>query len=367
MRISRYRFIAVATYFGRTVSLFLIFVGSVCRAEVPQELRPWLGEQKWQRDTDGPVVSLGNTGEFDDMHIFAPSVARENGGFRLWYCGSRGKVTERVFRLGLAASDDGLRFVKHASNPVFEMDKSKRSVLTPTLLRAPNGSVLREDGKLRMWFSSTDFHDESSRHTLHETTSEDGIHWSRASEVRLDNIYAPTVIKIDRVYQMWYTDVSQEPWVIRHASSEDGRRWRVLPEPALKIDQTWEKDRLFYPTVLKIDGAYLMWYGSYWTKRADSTALGFAVSLDGARWLKHPQNPVLRPDPKRPWESNYVTSQSIMHFSDDSFRIWYAGRKKPPFVNKYYSINTARWSGPESRPEPSDSNELKQFERTTSD
>jgi len=64
------------------------------------------------------------------------------------------------------------------------------------------------------------------------------------------------------------------------------------------------------------------------------------------RWHKSPHNPVLRPDPQRPWESHYTTSQSVLRLEDGSFRIWYASRKEPPFRNKYFAINTARWAGP---------------------
>ena len=34
--------------------------------------------QNWQRD-DGPCIGLGETGAFDDMHLFAPCVAYEKG------------------------------------------------------------------------------------------------------------------------------------------------------------------------------------------------------------------------------------------------------------------------------------------------
>ncbi len=314
--------------------------------EVPAELRPWLVEQTWQRDTDGPVLSLGEPDEFDDRHVFAPAVALEDGVYRLWYCGSRGEVHERVFQLGLASSRDGRAFTRDPENPVFSFGDGKNSVLTPTLLRGPDGSTLCEDGKLRMWFSSTCFQEPSTLHTLHETASEDGVRWSRPSDPLLKDVYAPTVIKTGRTYQMWYTDVSSEPWIIRHATSADGRKWRVTHEPSLVADQQWEKGNLFYPTVLKIGGAYLMWYGSYWTARSDTTALGFAVSLDGMKWYKYVGNPVFRPDPNRPWESHYVTSQSILRRADGSLRMWYASRKAPPFVNKYFAINTARWANP---------------------
>ena len=63
----------------------------------PRELRRWLFRQEWERDTDGPIVSLGEQGEFDDQHIFAPAVAREGGQFQLWYCGSRRFLPFRVF------------------------------------------------------------------------------------------------------------------------------------------------------------------------------------------------------------------------------------------------------------------------------
>jgi hypothetical protein len=43
--------------------------------------------QNWQRD-DGPCSGLGETGAFDDMHLFAPCVAYEKGIYSLWYSGS---------------------------------------------------------------------------------------------------------------------------------------------------------------------------------------------------------------------------------------------------------------------------------------
>ena len=318
------------------------WVGTVVRNNFPEDHARLLQPQDWERDSDGPVVSLGEPEDFDDTHVFAPLVAFENGRWSLWYCGSRGAVAERIFRLGLAVSDDGVTFKKTDDSPVYEFGDGKRSVLTPILLRSPDGAVLRENGSLRMWFAAADLTVPGGLHTLHETSSDDGVTWSSPSEAQLDNVYAPTIIREGDTYRMWYTDVSAESWVIRHAFSRDGKRWTVSPKPAVAIDQAWEKDRLFYPTVLKKDGFYIMWYGSYWTERDQTTAIGSAVSADGLLWDKNPSNPVMRPDPSRPWESHYTTSQSVMCLPDGSWRIWYATRKAPPFVNKYYAIGTAR-------------------------
>jgi hypothetical protein len=196
-----------------------------------------------------------------------------------------------------------------------------------------------------MWFSSTDFSGKTGLHTLHETFSEDGVQWLGPSGPLLKSAYAPTIFKEGSSYEMWYTDVSADPWVFRYAESPDGRQWRVHGEPVLGLDQDWERGRLFYPTVVKAGDVYLMWYGSYWRQQRNKTALGFAVSLDGRTWYKNPHNPVFTPDSDRAWESHYTTSQSVLPLADGGWRIWYASRKKPPFVNKYFAIGTATWDG----------------------
>ena len=333
------------------VLLTAVLLAAAPLAESAEPLDPalvrWLGPQDWKRDTGGPVISLGENGAFDDQHIFAPCVAQMAGQHWLWYCGSRGTVADRVFGLGLATSRDGRSFARHALSPVMNFADARHSVLTPTLLTDIEGNPIREGSKLRLWFSSTDFHDPSGLHTLHESTSDDGIHWSPPSEAQLKGAYAPSVLKNGDIYQLWYTDVSRGPWVIRYGESRDGHQWKVEPEAALKVDQPWEKDRLFYPAVRRDGDVLLMWYGSYWAGQdSQKTALGFAASRDGRHWVKSPHNPVLRPDASRPWESHYVTSQSLIRHSDGSWRIWYASRTKPPFTHKYFAIGTATWSGP---------------------
>lgn len=340
--------------FSGIVTSWVLASGSAAvGVEIPPELERWLAPQAWQRDTTGPIVSLGPSGDFDDMHLFAPAVADRDGQFWLWYSGSRGARNERVFRLGLARSPDGKQFEKFDGNPVLEMSDGSHSILTPAVLRNPDGTLLLENGKLRMWFSSAEL-GKSGLHTLHETTSPDGIHWSDPSPPLLENAYCPTILKTGQSYEMWFSDVSQRPWLIRHATSNDGTQWKVTQRPVLQLSQLWEAEVLVYPTVLKIDGVYLMWYGSYNTAvRRQTTAIGFAVSGDGLKWHKHPQNPVISPDPARLWESNYVGSGCVMRLADGSYRYWYAGRTKPPFEHLYFAINTARWAGPSTSAEPS--------------
>lgn len=301
-------------------------------------------KQEWVRDGDDPCVALGPAGAFDDMHLFAPAARVEDGKTFLYYCGSRGEVDERVFRMGLNVSDDGRSFERHPETPVLEMGNGA-SVLTPTFLRNGDGTVLREDGKLRLWFSSTTF-PPGIVHSIHEVTSEDGITWSEPSGVQVEGAYAPTVLKDADRYLMWYTDVTVDPWIYRFAESEDGSTWTTHPGEIIVADQAWEADRLFYPTVLKLNGVFMMWYGSYQAKDRHTTAIGFAVSEDGVNWTKHPDNPVFGPNPERDWESHYTTSESIHVQPDGSLRMYYASRTKPPFTHKYFAIGTAVWEKP---------------------
>src|SRR4051812_35414329 len=135
----------------------------------------WLKPIDWQRDSDTPVLSLGEKGAFDDQHIFAPHVIYEDGEFSMYYSGSqrcvdagtyKGKAKDpahpeqsdqRLFKLGLARSKDGIHFRRHSTDPVFRFGDEIHSVVTAAILKNPDGSVHREDGRLRMYFAAVDF------------------------------------------------------------------------------------------------------------------------------------------------------------------------------------------------------------------
>jgi hypothetical protein len=104
------------------------------------------------------------------------------------------------------------------------------------------------------------------------------------------------------------------------------------------------KDQV-YPMVLKSGDVYIMLYGCYWNDDKH-TALGFAISKDGLTWTKHPDNPVFRPEPKNDWESNFTTSHTLLPLPEGGVRLWYAGRRQPPWSNLYFAIGTAHWKGP---------------------
>jgi hypothetical protein len=343
--------------------LSVLFVPWLSSAETPDSaFAKWLKPIHWQRDSPTPALGLGDKGKFDDQHIFAPHVVFMDGEYWMYYSGSqrcvdagtyRGvakdpkqpeKSDQRLFKVGLAKSKDGIKFMRHSADPIFGFGDEIHSVLTVALLKNPDGSVLRENGRLIMYYATCDFPKGTYKHQLWRSTSVNGLHWSEPVFVA-ENIYAPCVIKESNKYRMWYTWIDKHPWHTNHAESDDGIHFKITEKPCIVMDQKWEVKDQVYPMVIKTEGVYLMLYGCYWNDDKH-TALGFAVSRDGHTWTKHPENPVFRPEPKHDWESNFTTSHTLLRLPDGSFRLWYAGRRQPPWSNLYFAMGTAHWSGP---------------------
>src|SRR5215470_17297122 len=114
-----------------------IFLLGFIPGAADDKLDPWLKPHDWKRDSDKPALGLGEKGKFDDQHIFAPHVIRQDGEFWMYYSGSqrcvdagtyKGKAKDpdhpeksdqRLFKLGLAKSKDGVHFTRHSVDPVF--------------------------------------------------------------------------------------------------------------------------------------------------------------------------------------------------------------------------------------------------------
>ncbi len=334
--------------------------------ETDPALQAWLKPHDWRRDRETPALALGEKGRFDDQHIFAPHVIQQDGEFWMYYSGSQRcveagtykgvakdpaqpeKSDQRLFKLGLARSKDGVHFERHSQEPVFSFGDDIHSVVTAAILKNPDGSVCRENGKLRMYFAAVDFPHGTYKHDLYETTSSDGLQWAKPTLV-MENAYAPCVIKDGDKYRLWYSWINKHPWHTNHAESSDGTHWTISEKPCIVMDQKWEVKDQVYPMVIKADGVWVMLYGCYWGDDKH-TALGFAVSRDGLTWTKHADNPVFRPEPKHDWESNFTTSHTLLRLPDGSFRLWYAGRRQPPWSNLYFAIGTAQWGGPRMIP-----------------
>jgi predicted GH43/DUF377 family glycosyl hydrolase len=228
------------------------------------------GQPFQDRDDYAPIVRPGpyregqpidaelRAARFDSVWAFGAAVVRGPDAFRMWYTGWAGEQQADAdgvlapvgFRIGLATSADGLRFVKQPGAA------GAQAVLAPGPEADDSGGVgqpaviVAEDG-LRMYYEG--FDGRSWRIVL--ATSSDGLGWTKRGIVldtgaagALDELGLrnPVVIRRRGRFELWYQgrSRSQPAFHVLRATSEDGRRWhkvgeevRLHPEAAVSDDE----------------------------------------------------------------------------------------------------------------------------------
>jgi predicted GH43/DUF377 family glycosyl hydrolase len=101
----------------------------------------------WVKDTDhNPVLTKGNTGEWDNSLVWAPRVLNLFGKHYMWYSGMD---TDNHRRVGLATSvDGGITWTKCAINPVLNPTPS-----TWDAYLVQDGFVMLRGNTLHMWYT----------------------------------------------------------------------------------------------------------------------------------------------------------------------------------------------------------------------
>jgi predicted GH43/DUF377 family glycosyl hydrolase len=193
----------------------------------------------------------------------------------------------------------------------------KNPVLGGALGTCFDVSLLREDGRFRMWFSWR------PKQSVALVESKDGLSWSKPVIVLgpkkasgwEEDINRPVVIRSGGLYRMWYTGQAKGRSSIGYATSADGKTWkRVSDKPVLTAEKPWEKVAVMCPHVLfdDKDKLFRMWYSG--GEQHEPNAIGYATSKEGLTWSKHEKNPIFRPNPKNAWEKDRVTAcQVIAH------------------------------------------------------
>lgn len=188
-------------------------------------------------------------------------------------------------------------------------------------------SMFRENDAYKMWFSWR------PQKSVALTESKDGVHWSKPVIVLPPNekikweadINRPVVLKRDGTYHMWYTGQTDDQSWIGYATSPDGVAWtRQSEKPVLSPDVPWEKVAVMCPHVVwdERDKVYKMWYSG--GEQYEPDAIGYATSLDGLNWTKHPNNPIFQADPANPWERHKVTACQVSPM-DGEYVMFYIG------------------------------------------
>ncbi len=220
-----------------------------------------------------PVITLGpdKTSGWEQIVNRNCVLPDPNGhGWLMWYTGQVWDGGHGVSKIGIARSDDGIRFERFRRDPVLvpEADFEKESVMNPF--------VMFEDGKFRMWYAAGE---------------------------------------------------TYEPNTICYAESDDGIRWVKYPgNPIFSCnpDREYEQERIGACDVLKVDGGYLMFYIGY--RDIHTACVCAARSKDGITgWERVPENPLVTPTPGA-WDADSCYKPTVVTADDGTCRLWYNGR-----------------------------------------
>jgi predicted GH43/DUF377 family glycosyl hydrolase len=188
-------------------------------------------------------------------------------------------------------------------------------------------AVLDEGNTYRMYFSWR------PKRSIALVESSDGIYWSEPRIVLgprsrfgwEGRVNRPAVIKHKNNYHMWYTGQSKDRSWIGYATSLDGVRWqRASDKPVLSPEETWEGVAVMCPHVMwnEEKQLYEMWYSA--GEQYEPNAIGYATSRDSLNWKKLPGNPVFAADSKSKWEQHKVTGCQVIR-QEDWYVMFYIG------------------------------------------
>lgn len=220
----------------------------------------------------GPAATGAVEGDWDYYAQNTPHALLVDGRVWLYYTG-RGD-TAGSLSIGLATSDDGLRFTREST-----------PVLSPTGAEADfdGGGVAHPSVLLR-------------------------------SPDRTDNPMGAT-----RVFEMWYASGTL---AIGYALSTDGRSFQRYCKGAVFTGRpgSWDRRLVKSPEVIWAEGRYRM---SYSGCGQGCYQVGWAESTDGTTW-RAAEEPIIPTQPAPAWNS-YGTQEAFIEQDGGLLRFWYAG------------------------------------------
>lgn len=210
-------------------------------------------------------------------------ILREGEAWRMWYTGYDGSPNAPMM-LGYATSPDGLKWTRHAGNPIY-----RRHWVEDMM-------IVRRDDTYYMFAEGRD--DQAQL-----LTSRDGLEWQRVGplDVRAVNgepiakgpYGTPTAWYEDGVWNLFYERSDLGVWLAR---STDLKVWtNVRDEPVLSPGPgAYDRLMIAMNQVIKHDGRYYAYYhGSGTSQKPRLWTTNVAVSTDLLHWHKYAGNPLL--------------------------------------------------------------------------
>lgn len=233
----------------------------------------------------GPVLSLGEPGQFDAHWCVLPAVYRFEDAWYLYYSGREDSDLglQSFPGIGLAISEDGIHFERYPENPIITGNRTPDFPTNRGV--AGGGSIVpvtdqhgvttyRMTYTLAVGTTNNDPRIDQEKHCA-LCRSADGIDWydhrvvlSPRRDVPNEDIgvAAPFVWQDGPIYRMLYCGIGTRwgYYSISEAMSIDGIHWIRSADGGLALtpdaDNPWEKQMVEYPCVVREGSGYRMFY-----------------------------------------------------------------------------------------------------------
>jgi len=224
--------------------------------------------------------------------------------------------------VGYVTSPDGIFWSFENPNPLFDADEQEWG---EAAIQASSAMVL-EDGTWVVWFTA-----------LPRAFGTRGAAIGRATAPTVDGpwtvddvpvllpggegtwnekiVMHPSVVRVGEEWRMYFDGAiddldSDRDRAIGMATSTDGLTWTLFNDPATGglyelsdpvffhgADGSWDEFRVLGPSVVQVDGGFVMTYMSTWRLQPAGSGFrsdfGYATSADGITWARSGSNPLI--------------------------------------------------------------------------
>jgi predicted GH43/DUF377 family glycosyl hydrolase len=198
-------------------------------------------------------------------------------------------------------------------------------------LYVTQAKVIYDDGVYKMWYNALYNNAVAS---IWYAESQDGNTWTTIgnepvltkSEYGWDSYTVSVlhVFKEDDLYKMYYHGFDAHPfntsWKIGYATSVDGKIWQKHPQPVMT--ESGQYFRIGLTSVVKHNNIYYG-YICYFNYSLSNSYIGAATSTDGINWTFINSNPIL--SATTAWEGMGVFYPTVI-YDDEKFKMVYSNR-----------------------------------------
>lgn len=212
-----------------------------------------------------PILAPGLLGSFDDNGVLPSCIIKKKKLFYLFYIGWRPSVTTRYSLIaGLAISKDLNRFKRLSRSPILNLNNEEPY----QILTAP--TVIRKNREYYMWYVSCNKWKNKNLpfYDIKFAKSKNLKDWDQTgiSCIKLKRgeraVARPFVMYEKNVFKMWYCyEKKTKGYKIGYGESLDGKRWKRRDDKIQFIGNFKGEDKMrAYPNLVKLNGETLLFY-----------------------------------------------------------------------------------------------------------